>query len=285
MIDRADYQDNGGAEIPGEPDGILERFLHESRRDRKENNLFPEILLKENFNNNKKRIHREIVSFEKSYLKKEIISLNRIGTLRLEEENVNRRLDDFIREGMGRRIPQGANRPLPLNNLRVPGSKTLFSSSTGLGALAYKGVVYPKHTTVNGEKMALEDYADIHFTPEGRRHFNQSKMTESLTSGIQGIVELIEAIDQGKFEAVSMFVGHTNINMALIAQRLGFVIADQCRNPDGSINKNLRSFTVVGKLDDIRGRVEEFKRVGIDQKLAQRNQRLRAKPKLAPAGT
>lgn len=285
MIDRVD-QDRR-AETAGELHGILERFLLGSRLNEKESNFYPKDLLKKNSSNeNKISFNTEILktkNFEKNVLKKEIIPLLEINPLRLERGNVNRRLDDFIIEGMNRRIPQGANRPLPLDNLPVPGldPKKWFSSSSGLWASIFKGV--RRDYTAHGEKVVLEDYNNIHFTPEGRGHFDPSKMTKSLASGIQGIVELIDAVDQGRFEAAPVFVGTTNINMALIAQRLGFVIVDECRTSDGKINKNLRSFTVVGKLDDIRARVGEFKRAGVDQKLVQRSQRLKIAPKLEPA--
>lgn len=201
--------------------------------------------------------------------------------LRLERENVNRGLDELIREEMNRRIPRGENRPLPLSqDLSNPKGAFFFS---GLHSYAVKGVD-SRELTVHGERVVLKDYNSIHFAPEERISLNPSKMTESLASGIQGVVEMINAIDQGRFEAAPVFVGTTNINMALIAQRLGFVIVDQCRTPDGNINKNLRSFTVVGKLDDIRARVGEYKRAGVAQKLEQRNQRLQARPKLIPVG-
>lgn len=281
MIDGVDRDRR--VETAGELNGILERFLREHRLDKKGGNLFSEILSEKNFSENKISFDKEIFKtkkFEKNRLEEEIIPLNRTNPLKLERENVDRRLDDFIRERMDIRIPQRANPPLPLNPDLFNPKRGFFSS--GLSSRVVKGA-YVRELTVHGERVVLEDYNDIHFTPGGRGRFNFSKMTESLASGIQGIVELINAVDQGRFEAAPVFVGTTNINMALIAQRLGFVIVDQCRTPDGTINKNLGSFTVVGKLSDIRVRVEEFKRAGVDQKLAQRSQGLKTAPRLEPA--
>lgn len=276
MVDRVDES----REVPRRDEAIfvLHRFLNE---------IVP-IQAKEKIDLSKVILRENFFSKVQSPLKKNIeqkILLNRINPLILERPDVNERLDIFIRDRIGGRIPQEANRPLLLDNLPVPDqdSKKTFFSSTGLRASVSTG--YTRTLTVNGEKVALEDYNDIHFTPERRHFFSPSKMTESLASGIQGVVGLIDAIDQGKFQAAPVFVGTTNINMALIAQRLGFVITDECRTPDGNINKNLRSFTVVGKLEDIRTRVEEFRRAGVAQKLEQRSQRLQAKPKLVPAGT
>lgn len=199
----------------------------------------------------------------------------------LEERRVNERVDDFIREELARQQIERDVRPIvPQMPLESQNTRGNFLSSTGLSASVSVG--YRRSLTVNGEKVILADYNDIHFTPEGRGHFDRSKMTKSLASGIQGVAELIDAVDQGRFKAAQVFVGMTNINMALIAQRLGFVIVDECRTADGNINKQLRVFTVVGKLDDIRSRVEEFKRSGTPQRLAQRTHRpQQLKPALA----
>jgi len=278
MIDGVD-QDRR-VDIPKEQNVILARFLPEHKLNTNEKKILSEIIWdKEPIRKNK--IFSQI-EFSKNNLK-EIIPLNLINPLILERGNADRRLDDFIRQGM-REIPQGVDHRFPADDLHVPGldPKKWFSSPTGLRASVAVG--YTGTLTVNGERVRFENHNDIHFTPEGRNRFDPSTMTESLISGIQGVAELIDAIDQGRFEAASIFVGTTNINMALIAQRLGFVIVDECRTRDGNINKNLRFFIVVGKLEDIRDRVKEFEKAGVAQKLEQRNQRLQAKPKLAPVG-
>jgi hypothetical protein len=88
----------------------------------------------------------------------------------------------------------------------------------------------------------------------------------------------MEAIDSGKLKVASVLTGHTNLNMALIAQRLGFKIIDQCRTADGNINKDLPEFTVAGNIADIRQRIEEFRQTGIAQKLEVRSNRLQFSP-------
>lgn len=277
MTDRMDKENI--QEIPGQQNFILDRFLREFDLNIK----VKKDSIKQNIKENK-ILFSEIKNIGIDNLK-ELIPLNIINPLILERENADRRIDEFIREGINRRIPQRVEHPLPLANLPVPdlAPKRRFSSPTGLRADKVAGFAWT--LTVNGEKVVFENYNDIHFMPEGRGHLDFSRITDSLTKGIQGVVELLDAIDQRRFDAASVFVGITNINMALIAQRLGFVIIDECRNQDGSINKNLAAFAVVGKLGDIRARVEEFKRAGVAQRLQQRNQRLQAKPKLAPAGT
>lgn len=283
MTDRIDHDGRmKTAEIPeaGEQDFIPRRFL----RDGPEN---PELDILNMLNKNKEEypiIELTNKIFPRESLFEKNIELNKIKPLMLEGKNVDRRLDRFIEEEMRMRgeearieIPQRADRSL----LPKPDPKKRFRSSSGL----YADIsAFRKDSTVKGEKVTLADYAEIHFTPEGRGHFNPSKITDSLSKGIQGVIDLLDAIDQGEFQAAQVFVGTTNINMALIAQRLGFVIVDECRTPDGNINKDLRYFTIVGRLEDIRARVNEFKRVGVAQRLEQRNQRLRAKPKIEPVG-
>lgn len=216
--------------------------------------------------------------------KEETKILNGIKPWILEQKIANEKLDTFIRNEIARGII-----PLRLENrIRTAGNqdqKRVFASPTGLIAFVFNGDGHAGTLTVNRERMVFGDHTDVHFTPHGRNSFHSSKITESLAEGIRGIVDLLSAIDQGRFEATPVFVGITNINMALIAQRLGFAIVDQDRNPNGSINRNLRFFTVVGKLEDIRARVAEFQKAGVDQKLANRSQRLQARQKLAPVGS
>src|SRR5947207_1798430 len=110
--------------------------------------------------------------------------------------------------------------------------------------------------------------------PSGRSSFDPKKMTDSLANGIKGIIEMIDAIDRGDIDLPTVFIGDTNINMALVAQRLGFTIADNCRDAEGNIDKSLPMFTIVGKLQDIRTKVEEFRRQGRDARIMRRSQRL-----------
>jgi hypothetical protein len=150
-----------------------------------------------------------------------------------------------------------------------------FESSSGLKAQVFwqKNTEY-QNLTVNGKKIIENTYTEIHFTPGKRNSFDPSKITDSLANGIQGLLDLLDFINQNKFEAESIFIGKTNINMALITRRLGFEIVDQCRTPKGEINRGLKEFTVVGRLDDIRIHVEEFKKSNEYQRLMQRNQRV-----------
>lgn len=92
-------------------------------------------------------------------------------------------------------------------------------------------------------------------------------------------MELLEAIDQGRVAVPTLFIGETNINMALIAQRMGFVIVDQDRNPDGSINKDKTSFTVVGVLDQIRSKVAQIQASESYRNLSRRQRRLELAPR------
>lgn len=231
-------------------------------------------------------------TFNKIGLKEEIFIkdqpyeriLNLINFSILERPETNGRIDAFI-QSILRDIPERRT-AFPdlgspdLGNLPPPerNKKRFSNDSTGLSATVWNDT--GRLLTIQGKKVVFEngEYTEVDFTPSGRRRFIPSQMTDSLAKGVQGFMQMVEAIDNGEFVTAPVFVGSTNINMALIAQRLGFVIADDCRTPDGNINRDLKKFTVVGKLEDIKRRVEEFRRAGTEQKLAQRNQRLQLKP-------
>ena len=114
--------------------------------------------------------------------------------------------------------------------------------------------------------------------PGGRKSFDPTKMTDSLANGVKGLMEFVGAIDQGAFKPASTMMGSTNLHMALIAQRLGFMIVDECRSSDGSINKDLDYYTVIGKTPDIQERVHQFVAEGRHQRIIERSQRLASAP-------
>lgn len=154
-----------------------------------------------------------------------------------------------------------------------------FYSTTGLKVISSR--LYPGETarvegTIEGKPISFEDnqYSEIHFMPLHGR----SKMTENMLAGIRGILEMLDAIDQGKVNLPPTFVGRTNRHMATIAQRMGFVIIDQCKTPQGKVKSELDRYTdrytVVGKLEDIRKKVEEFRRFGANQILENRAKKL-----------
>lgn len=214
-------------------------------------------------------------------LKEHLKSINEFKNLRidklpdtfirqLENDPTNQRVDEFIVNAVRIPIPPLRQRTV----IPEPLTGRFFESRTGLRATSNMRSGFS--LTVRGEEVigSGERYTEIHFTPGGRARFDPRRMTDSLARGIQGIMEMIEAIDHGRFDADQVIVGKTNINMALIAQRLGFAIVDSSRTVDGQIDKTARSFTVVGNLEDIRAKVEEFKVKGTPEKLAQRNQRV-----------
>lgn len=251
------------------------------------NDFFPKI--DEKFKMNEFKLIEKIFD-DRSYLNK-IKEDKRFDRYLYENliinKNFNPRLDEFIRERIPLReenlLPELDRIELPqLRELRRLDESTKFKSFANSGFTAdTKKYFGPRPSlSINGQPIESSngEYTEVHFTPDGRGNFTPSKMTDSLAKGIEGVAKMIDAIDSGTFISAQLFVGRTNLNMALIAQRLGFVIVDECRNPDGTINKDLKSFTVVGKLEDIKAKVEEFRKAGTDQKLAQRNQRLKLKP-------
>jgi hypothetical protein len=270
-------------EVPPDEPFIFDRFIHREIEDREykkinsENNILSlkKLWINENFIKENKE---------------EYFPLRNINPVLLEREDTDRRVDDFIGDVLRQRpadylILREPVLPLPVltETVRTPGH--VFQSSTGLRVITWdRG--YGSDSTdfrVGGRVVVsgTDKFTEIHFTPEGRARFNPKKMTDSLANGIKGLVELLEAIDKGKVNVADYLVGTTNINMALIAQRLGFVITDDCRTADGAINRDLGLFKIVGKLADIRAKVEEFQRSGASEKLMRRSQKLRTNPQPA----
>lgn len=149
--------------------------------------------------------------------------------------------------------------------------KRIFSSSTGLSVSL--GAVLSGLTIDRASIVGEGEVARVDFTPNGRASFDPKQMTDSLTMGIQGIRELVEAIGKGQLKDIQTLVGTTNINMALIAQRLGFAIVDQDRTPDGSIDATKGSFTVVARVEDVRARIREFEESGAVDRLQNRQKK------------
>ena len=194
-------------------------------------------------------------------------------TRSLEEPKTSERIDNFIT----RHLP--AAREISIRRLQeiqeLPEIKTThaFRSSTGLHA----GFVRRRNfsgLTINGVPIYEGTSARIGFLPEGRGAFDPKRMTDSLIGGIQGIRELVEAIDKGRFEDVKVLEGGTNINMALIAQRLGFRIVDQDRTADGKIDKTRNYFRVIARAEDVRRRLKEIEAMGGTDRLQKRHERL-----------
>lgn len=288
MTDRIDQE---GGRIEGIERGenrIFEGFLPNTiLNNKKPNQIIKHKLEEINFQKHGWTDYKN--NIEKTVHPRDLL-LNNTNPRILEEPGVNARIDAFIRqvhEELARRqqaqrvqdVGAAVRREIP--PLAVPLSdKDCFGSATGVRA---RIGLLDRELSVNGEKVTLfkSGYTEVNFIPEGRVKIDQARITESLTRGIEGMIELIDAIDQGIFKAAPIFVGTTNINMALVAQRLGFVITDECRTADGNIDRGRSSFTVVGRLNDIRSRVEEFKRSGKYEQLTRRNERQQLRPKVA----
>jgi hypothetical protein len=184
---------------------------------------------------------------------KEIITpLNLIEPFRLEQRTTDERLDVFIRDALLRREVslQALRRPfVDVQDVPAGQIKKRFNSASGLYVATLDARFLPaEELTINGERVVIDngEYSRIDFTPNGRTRFDAERMTDSLAKGIQGIIELLDAIGHGDVQLAPVFAGTTNINMALIAQRLGFKIVDSCRTADGNINKDLSEFIIVG---------------------------------------
>lgn len=214
-----------------------------------------------------------------------------------ESEIVNNRLDRFIvntlREpledpefgGIVSQITRGPAGVLPTQP-RVPEQRRTFVSRYGLTATGSTNGA-DRELVVGGQTVLArgDKYTRVNFRPGGRLRLDTSKLTDSIANGIRGLTELIAAVDKGDVALDSTFVGITNINMALIAQRLGFRIVDACRSQNGEIDKSRDSFQIAGRLEDIRQKLAEFAQSGLSQRVLERQARLEQRPqqRLQPA--
>lgn len=205
-----------------------------------------------------------------------------MNTSLLERRIISGNIDDFIGNIVRQVPPTISEHRIESNASHGLGTDRVFRSSTGLSAstLVDNG---PAQHRIKGEPVIFEEgaYTRIDFTPGGRTSFDSTLMTDSLANGIKGLMELVDAIDQGRFKPASTAVGSTNLHMALIAQRLGFVIVDECRTEDGNIDRDRESFTIVGKMLDVQEKVHKFVAEGRHQRIIERSQKLTSAPQPA----
>lgn len=155
------------------------------------------------------------------------LDLNQKNIKFLETNPLNERLDTFIIESMLRNPAPQSYRDLP-QVIRPRFDSHGLSARVVQRSPLYRITIRRKEIDFEGDK-----YTHIDFMPGGRTNFDPSQITDSLANGIAGLTEFIQAINDRKFEAAPILMGTTNLNMALIAQRLGFTIADHCRTRDG----------------------------------------------------
>ncbi len=217
-------------------------------------------------------------------------NLNIFDSRTIESETTNREFDLFIQNEFRQRIlNETLESQVPTISINPTLQEqshlqTTFKSKTGLLAnigTARTILIDAQLDNLSAGEVSIssdEKITRIDFVPEGRARFIASKMTDSISKGINGLIELLEAIENASFDSAPILVGSTNLNMALISQRLGFRIADQCRTQTGEIDKTLSKFIVIGKLDEIKTKVEEFKNSDITQKISDRARRLKLQP-------
>jgi hypothetical protein len=227
----------------------------------------------------------ELIKREKNLIESDIvlnkfnnnIFLKNIDNIKLENNIINNKLDDYIFEVFRRNerneILSHHNQPANTNDI-----KEFFSSTTGFSVQSQCDTPY--NLVVEGKPIwkLSGKISKIDFTPNHRVMFDPTEMTDSLVKGIQGLVELFKSIDQGKVGVAPLLFGTTNKHMALIAQRMGFKIVDSCRTEDGEINNKLESYTVVAKIEDVRQKITEFQKSATKQRLFKRQARLNSRP-------
>lgn len=197
-------------------------------------------------------------SLIKNFTKKEGYFSNILKTetkKNFESSIIDDRLDSYVRDLFREnrrdvrfeedldRVRRQTTRLLPREMLPVAHKGTF--SMHGLSAGSMPAAFMRVELKVDGERVLVDkEYTGIDFMPERARR-DASKLTNSLANAIKGMTGLVAAIDAREVDLEPVFVGTTNINMALISQRLGFRVIDSCRNPDGTIDKSKTSFTVA----------------------------------------
>lgn len=264
-------------------------------------------LLREMSRRSERRKNEKLIEIDKNDYKsslkniieeKDISNIFKIENKKNYESNIiDDRLDSYVRDLFREnrvdvrfdedldRIRREQTRVLPSQLLPVTDKRAFSLHGFSASSLQVIGLpLMGGELKVDGERVLVDKrYTHIDFMPEGRARREASKITNSIASVIKGLTGLVAAIDAREVDLEPIFVGTTNINMALISQRLGFRIVDSCRNPDGTIDKSRTSFTVVGRLEDIRQKLSEFAQSGLDQKVLQRDTRLKQQRTLQPA--
>jgi hypothetical protein len=147
-----------------------------------------------------------------------------------------------------------------------------FSSNTGLKTRTLRS---SSDLWINDNKFLEvgEVYLMLDFFPNGRSKKDYSEMTISILSGIKGLVELINLIDNETTHPIRTIAGYTNLEMSvLLVQKLGFLVASGI-TPDGKIDINQRSYQVVGEIKDIKTKLSEFIDSDRFKKLERRHRR------------
>lgn len=264
-------------EIEIKENRVLNTFLSDRPKDNGKKNIEYDQNKIENFFYSKKSQQKEKIN------KYFFTRIDSIPSERLENRDTQIRIGRFITETFQRESPVRTAAVAP----STEPDKRKFRSPTGLvteirdiSELELAGFQLQKPIKVKGQPVSFPEqkYTKIDFTPGRRLNFIPSRVTDSLAKGILGLGQLISAIQEGKVEVAPVFVGWTNINMALISQRLGFEIADSCRKADGTIDTSRRVFVVIGRLEVIKEKVKEFQASGRAARIAARNQRLEGAP-------
>lgn len=127
---------------------------------------------------------------------------------------------------------------------------------------------------------------NMDFTPEHTIKPNPQKRLQFMASGITGIEKFVEAVENDRLPRNYPIYGRTNYTMAVIAQRLGFEIEDECRNRDGSIKKDLNSYVIVAaSFETIKEKVAEYKARGkrVQERCDRELERKRLRPSFGQA--
>ncbi|MCS7092013.1 MAG: hypothetical protein NZM26_01530 [Patescibacteria group bacterium] len=147
-------------------------------------------------------------------------------------------------------------------------SQNFFHLQSGVGIYLERC----QRSILHNGKLILaegEEYSQIYFNPDGNTTKNSKEITATIIHGIEGIIELISAIEKGHVKLPHTFLGITNKEMALIVQRrLGFVIIEELEP------ESWESYTVIGKLEDIKPKLDQIIQSGVLDRLKSRQARI-----------
>lgn len=125
--------------------------------------------------------------------------------------------------------------------------------------------------TILGQVIDTPDgqCTSIHFLPGDRLTNERSAVTESLFLAVQGMQELVAAVERGRVNLPPVLVGETNPEMANIARRIGFEPVDSC-TANGKIDPSKPKIVLVGRFEEVKEKLKKFLESDIYTKIQDR---------------
>lgn len=160
----------------------------------------------------------------------------------------------------------------------------------------------PREYKVSSGKNIIIDpselRAEIDFLPLGRGRFQESETSQILALGVNSLTDFFTSVDrskdfpEGRLSQLQWLTGKTNLRLALIAEKLGFEIANKeiytSRLKEASLQFEAGQLTadqqqrrrnevlswtvdVVAELPVVKQRLEDLKKSGLTDKINRRS--------------